>query len=104
YTCEPMRKQLLLFSSLALVAFIFIAGGRQFSQRQELVRNSGFEEGGSGVPRGWVRDLKYTGKKGSVSLDRSRQHTGRASLKLQPNSQNGGDFPLAIAQVIPAAA
>ncbi len=79
-------------------------GGNQFSRGQDLVRNRGFEEGGSQVPQGWMRDLAYTGKKGTVSVDFSRNHTGRASLKLQPNSKNGGDFPLAIAQVIPAAA
>jgi alpha-N-arabinofuranosidase len=68
------------------------------------VRNPGFEDGGSGVPNGWMRDEARTGSKGSVAVDRSRSREGRASLRLNPNQRNGGDFPLAVAQVIPGGA
>lgn len=71
---------------------------------EELTRNGGFEERDTPVPPNWFRDSKRTGKEGTVSLDRTRFHSGRMSLKLEPNKRNGGDFPLAIAQVIPAGA
>ena len=103
-----MRTTLLLSLGSATAVIVLAAGwgaGSPWSQPGgEMARNGGFEEGGSPIPQGWMRDLAYTGKKGTVSLDRSRSHSGRASLRLQPNSQNSGDFPLAIAQVIPAAA
>jgi alpha-L-arabinofuranosidase len=70
--------------------------------REELTRNGGFEEGGSPVPIGWMRDSSRTGAKGTVSQDQTQAHSGHASLKLEPNQKNGGDFPLAVAQVIPA--
>lgn len=69
----------------------------------ELVKNGGFEEAGGQVPKGWTRDLDKTGDKGTVSMDGSRRHAGSASLRLQPNGRNGGEFPLALAQEIPAA-
>jgi len=72
--------------------------------KEELARNGGFEEGGAPVPQGWFRDSSRTGKEGTVAQDQARFHTGHTSLKLQPNKRNGGDFPLAIAQVIPAGA
>jgi alpha-N-arabinofuranosidase len=76
----------------------------QSAQRDVPIRNAGFENGGSPVPDGWMRDSARTGNKGSVSVDRTHTHSGRASLRLQPNSRNGGDFPLAVAQVIPGSA
>ncbi len=73
------------------------------SPRQELVKNRSFEDWNGGVPREWIRDTKRTGRKGEVGQD-SAAATGATSLVMHPNSQNGGSFPLAIAQVIPAAA
>lgn len=69
----------------------------------ELVKNGGFEEAGGPVPKGWSRDMDKTGDKGAVTLDGSRRNGGNASLRLQPNGRNSGEFPLALAQEIPAA-
>jgi alpha-N-arabinofuranosidase len=70
----------------------------------ELVKNGGFEAAGAGLPGDWEQDLAQTGDKGRVSRDASRARSGEASLKLEPNSRNGGQFPLAIRQIIPAGA
>jgi len=70
--------------------------------RDELVQNGGFEEPGSPLPRGWSRDLKQTGKKGSVTVEGSKVHAGSAAVMLQPNDKNAEDQPLAISQIIPA--
>jgi alpha-N-arabinofuranosidase len=74
-----------------------------YAQDKQLAQNPGFEEGGSPAPRYWTWDQKRSGKKGSVSLDLSRYHSGQSSLKLQPNSRNVDVDPLAITQIIPAA-
>lgn len=74
--------------------------GADMARGAELLRNGGFEQGGSPAPQGWVRDMGQTGQKGNVTLDRGRQRSGQSSLKLEPNSRNVGDQPLAIAQII----
>jgi alpha-N-arabinofuranosidase len=76
------------------------AGSRPLPQ----VRNPGFEGPGTGVPEGWFQDASRTGDKGRVFRDRSRVHSGEASVRLEPNARNGGDQPLAIAQVLDAVA
>ena len=96
-----------LCSVASIVLVVGTLGGDQTdtSPQGQLLRNAGFEGGGGDAPEAWIRDQKYTGNKGSVSTDRSRSHSGRTSLKLQPNSRNADrsqDFPLAVAQVIPA--
>ena len=70
---------------------------------ESLLHNGGFEEPASPVPAGWFRDVAKSGDKGTASHDQARFHSGRASIKLQPNRRNRGANPLAIAQVIPAA-
>ncbi len=67
-----------------------------------LVQNGGFEQGGAPAPVGWTWDLQKTGHKGQVSIDRTIAHSGSASVKLAPNSNNDDQTPLAIAQLIPA--
>lgn len=93
---------------LTLALFLLYQESNEGSQvsapNDELIQNGGFERGGTPAPEGWNRDMAQTGNKGSVSQDRTRFHSGRASLKFQPNSRNGGDQPLAISQLIPAAA
>ena len=88
---------------LAFLTLVGKSGGQGSTSSEQLVQNGGFEEGGSSAPHDWFRDAKRTGTKGAISLDYARFHSGRASLKLQPNEQNVGDYPLAIAQVIPGA-
>ncbi|HVZ16464.1 MAG TPA: hypothetical protein VG897_05070, partial [Terriglobales bacterium] len=73
-----------------------------YAEGQQLAQNPGFEEDGSPAPRGWTWDLKQSGKKGTVSLDHTRHHSGQSSLKLQPNGSNVARDPLAITQIIPA--
>jgi alpha-N-arabinofuranosidase len=69
---------------------------------RELAQNGGFERAGAPA-EGW--SLSDQGAdKGRVSRDERRVRSGRASIKLEPNERNGGDQPLAIMQVIPAAA
>ena len=57
---------------------------------------------GSPAPHGWSWDLKQSGKKGTVSRDTNRHHSGQASLKLEPNGKNVAEDPLAVTQIIPA--
>lgn len=108
----PMRRKLQWLSFLTSVIVLLLVGrgllssqpsAPQVAPREELTRNGGFEESGTSVPQSWFRDSARTGKKGTVLQDHTRFHSGNASLKLEPNKRNGGDFPLAIAQVIPAA-
>jgi len=70
----------------------------------ELLQNPGFEEAGSPLPRGWMQDVKATGKKGVISRDTSRFHGGHASLKLEPNGRNENASPLAVSQLVDGAA
>lgn len=74
-----------------------------YAQGPQLAQNPGFEEDGSPAPKGWTLDLQRAGNKGTVSLDRTRHHSGASSLKLQPNGNNVNTDPLAITQIIPAA-
>ena len=64
-------------------------------------RNTGSSRGHT--PRGWSQDEKTTSK-GRVSQDLAVFRSGSASLKLEPNEENGGEQPLAIFQLIPGAA
>ena len=73
-----------------------------YAYGQQLVQNPGFEDNVTPAPRFWTWDLKQSGEKGSISLDHNRYHTGQSSLKLQPNSRNVPEAPLAITQIIPA--
>lgn len=66
---------------------------------EEMVRNGGFEEGGSPAPAGWTRDVAKNGHMGRVSQDRTRVHSGRASLKMEPNGKNNAAQPLSIGQL-----
>jgi len=91
-----MRSNLYASFSLVLCILAF----QQASPGQELVQNPGFEAPGSPAPQGWFQDLKQTGKEGTVSLDTMRVHSGRSSLRLEPNERNGASHPLAIAQII----
>lgn len=70
----------------------------------ELLQNGGFEEPGSPLPRGWSRDMQQTGNKGRVAADSQQFHSGHTALKLEPNERNGGDHPLAVAQMVSAGA
>lgn len=70
----------------------------------ELLRNAGFEQPGSPTPQDWFQEIEKTGRKGTVSQDQGRVHSGNFSLRLQPNQQNASDPPLAVAQMVPAAA
>jgi alpha-L-arabinofuranosidase len=92
-----------------VIAFVLLSGtAAQHSQSQagaeELLRNGGFEEGGSPAPARWTRDMAKTGKMGRVSQDQTRFHSGHASLKMEPNSKNNSLQPLSIVQLIPAGA
>ncbi|MGH9786258.1 MAG: hypothetical protein ACRD88_18985, partial [Terriglobia bacterium] len=69
----------------------------------ELLRNGGFDGGGSPAPDGWFISDGSSGK-GRVSLDRTQRQAGQASLKLEPNNRNGGDQQLSVGQIIPAGA
>lgn len=71
---------------------------------EELVRNGGFEEGGSPAPARWTRDMAKNGKMGRVSQDRTRFHSGHASLKIEPNNENSASQPLSVGQLFPAGA
>lgn len=62
-----------------------------------VVRNYGFEEGGSPA-RDWAQDTGKTGDKGSISRDSSQASSGRSSLRLQPNAKNGPPSQLAVSQ------
>ena len=90
------------YASFSLI--LCILAFQQAFPGQELVQNPGFEAPGSAAPQGWFRDLKQTGKEGTVSLDTMRVRSGRASLRLEPNERNGASHPLAIAQIISAGA
>jgi hypothetical protein len=68
----------------------------------ELAQNGGFEESASPA-RAWMPS-EHSGGKGRISRDLQQFRTGRASLKLQPNSRNDGQQPLAVTQLIPASA
>ena len=70
----------------------------------QLLQNGGFEEGGNPAPRGWIRDMDRTGGKGSVESERDDPRSGQAALVLKPTQRNDKENPLAIAQIIPAAA
>ena len=101
------RVTAILSLPLAVIALLIATGGRSrvhANPGQEMVQNGGFEEPGTPLPRGWFQDTKQTGNKGSVSADSTHSHSGQAAMLLRPNSRNTGVYPLAIAQVIPAAA
>lgn len=93
-----------LLHATAALNWAAINYGQEAPAANELAKNGGFEESGEPAPAGWFRDTKQNGKKGSVSIDQARVHSGRGALKLQPNNKNTGDQPLGIAQIIPAGA
>lgn len=74
----------------------------EMARGRELLTNGGFEHRGGTLPEGWVRDMAQTGEKGTVTAVREPVHGGETALKLEPNRRNGGDQPLAVAQVIEA--
>ena len=98
YTFSPR-----LALALTLAAFVLALPGTAGAQAPA-VRNGGFEEGGSPLPQFWEQEVKQTGDKGRISVDRSIFHGGAASVKLEPNRRNETNQPLAIRQEIPAAA
>jgi len=70
----------------------------------QLLRNGGFEEPGSPLPEGWTQDTRQTGSKGTISTDTSAAHSGKVSIRLEPNGRNDKNNPLAASQLIPAGA
>jgi alpha-N-arabinofuranosidase len=69
-------------------------------QPTSVLQNAGFEQSGGALPSGWTRDTNRTGKMGSALQDVGKAHSGKASLRLDPSSRNGGDSPLAVFQLI----
>ena len=82
------------------------AGGQAATGKpgDQLIQNGGFEEPGNPLPRGWLRDMKQTGKEGNVSVVGNKVHGGSAAVMLQPNDKNSTNQPLAVSQIIPAGA
>jgi hypothetical protein len=62
-----------------------------------IVLNGGFEEEGSPA-RGWAQDLGKTGNKGRIARDTTRNRSGPASLRMQPNGNNAPPDQLSVAQ------
>ncbi len=72
-----------------------------YSYGEQLAQNPGFEDGAP-MPLHWTWDQKQSGDKGVIAQDQSQHHSGKSSVKLQPNPNNVADNPLAITQIIPA--
>lgn len=95
---------------LALVAFVFltrhrdeVVGAAQASPVANLVQNPGFQANTNTPPANWFVDADGS-RKGRISLAANAGADGSTAVLLEPNSLNtGGDRPLAVAQVIPAA-
>jgi alpha-N-arabinofuranosidase len=79
----------------------FAAAQVTYTNGEELAQNPGFEEG-TPLPLHWTWDQKQSGMKGLVAQDQSQHHSGRSSLRLQPNRNNVADDPLAVTQIISA--
>lgn len=103
YSAQSLRSASLAPAAPSLNPGLAAGEGSQDS-REELTQNGGFEQGGSPVPQGWTWDRAQTGNQGTVDQDRTRFHSGHASVRLEPNKRNRENQPLAIAQVIPAGA
>jgi alpha-L-arabinofuranosidase len=99
--CRAEIAVILVFILLLSVA---TPGLQSQGRGEELLRNGGFEDGGTPAPASWTRDMAKTGKMGRVSQDRGRFHSGRASLKMEPSNQNSASEPLSIGQIFPAGA
>jgi len=91
---QSLRRYFLLRLILVFL-FLFLTIACAQNNPPQLVTNGSFEEGGS-PPRGWAQDNTLT-KKGATELDHEVFHSGKQSLKLQPNGHNSGQ-PLAIGQ------
>lgn len=89
----------LLVGLAGLLSLLLLRAGPSAQAAAELARNGGFEQPGAPA-QGWAQTEETKGK-GTITRDETTARGGRASLKLQPNSRNGGDQPLSIAQVIP---
>lgn len=64
-----------------------------------VVRNGGFEDDGNPA-RDWSQDTGKTGDKGTILRDVSRFHSGKTSLRFQPNGRNGPPQQLAVSQEV----
>ncbi len=101
-----------LLLCVALVALVLsdgglLVGGQQASAQnnENLAKNGSFEESDKGLPVGWQLGQKAD-KKGIVSVVASNAQSGRAALRLAPNSRNidaeKSVSPLSVGQGFPA--
>src|SRR5262245_53303565 len=61
------------------------------SADQNLLKNPGFEDIDSAMPSQWLFDATKLRGKGSVQVDKSQVHSGRAAVRLVPTKANIGE-------------
>jgi len=97
---------LLLVFAAGVVLFLRAAQGNVTpDQTGNILKNASFEDESRGLPAVWNLEAKAK-PKGAVSLSTTNAHSGRVSLKLEPNGRNQpwdlSNDPLALGQGFPA--
>jgi alpha-N-arabinofuranosidase len=99
-----MRKRTALLCGIAAALLILIllkSHPASVAAGTNLIKNPGFEEGGSSPPNSWTLESKVRNK-GEVQVESSVVNSGKYAVRLAPNGRNtDSNSPLAIGQALP---